>query len=90
MGKRTLLSGIVIGAVIGGAVSLFNKDARDYVKVLSDRAAGQATYYVQHPSEAVNNVKRTLTFITEKIDSNAVGAMNTLDQVENTLNKVLK
>jgi len=90
MGKRTFLSGIIVGAVIGGVVSLLNKDARNYVRDVSDQAADQVNYYVQHPSEAINNVKRTLTLVTNQIDSNTVGAMNTLDQVENTLNKVLK
>lgn len=90
MGKRTFLSGIILGAVVGGVVSLFNQDARNYVRDLSEQTADQVTYYSKHPQEAVSNIKQTITAVTEKVDSNSVGAMNTLDQVENTLGKVLK
>jgi len=90
MGKKTFWSGIVLGAVVGGAVSMFNKDARKYVKNVSEQAADQVSYYMDHPNEAVSNVKRTISIVSEKINSNSSGAMNTLNQVENTLNKVLK
>jgi len=90
MGKRTFWSGIIVGAIVGGAVSLFNRDARSYVKELSEQTADQVSYYAQNPTEAVDGVKNTVLFVTDTIERNSSGAMNTLDQVENTLNKVIK
>lgn len=90
MGKRTLFSSIAIGAVVGGAVSLFNKETRDYVKDKSSEAVDQVNYYAQHPNEAISGLKRTVNDVTTKIDENKTGALNTLDQVENTIGKVFK
>ena len=90
MGKKTLLSSIVIGAVVGGAVSLFNKETRQYVSELTERSADQASYYVKNPNEAIGTLKGTIRDVTETIDSNMDGAINTLDQVGSTLGKVLK
>lgn len=90
MGKKTLFSSIAIGAVVGGALSLFNKETRSYVKQKSSEAADQASYYAQHPNEAISNLKQTVTDVTSKIEENKTGALNTLDQVENTIGKVFK
>ena len=32
MGKRKILTGIILGASVGGLVTLFNREARDYAK----------------------------------------------------------
>ena len=90
MGKKTLFSSMAIGAIVGGAVSLFNKETRDYVKDKSNQAKDQASYYAKHPNEAIENLKSTVIDVTEKIEDNKSGALNALDQVENTVGKVLK
>lgn len=90
MGKRTFWSGIIVGAIVGGAASLLNRDARHYVKDLSEQTASKVNHYVSNPTEALDGVKHTVEFITNTVERNSVGAMNTLDQVENTLNKVIK
>lgn len=90
MGKRTFWSGIIVGAIVGGAASLFNRDARDYVKELGEQTVDQVNYFAKNPTEAMDKVKSTVVFVTETIERNSAGAMNTLDQVENTLNKVIK
>lgn len=90
MGKKRLYSSMVIGAVVGGALSLFNKDTRDYVKDKSNEAKDQVNYYTQHPNEAIRKLKYTITDVTTTIEENKTGALNTLDQVDNTINKFLK
>jgi len=90
MGKKTLFSSIAIGAVVGGVVSLFNKETRDYVMDKGSQAKDQASYYVNHPNEAIENLKSTVIDVTEMIDDNKTGALNALDQVENTVAKVFK
>lgn len=90
MGKKTLFSSMAIGAVIGGVVSLFNKETRYYVKDKSNQAKDQVSYYGQHPNEAIGNLKSTVIDVTKKIEDNKTGALNALDQVENTIGKVFK
>lgn len=90
MGKKTLLSSIAVGAVVGGLVSLFNKETRDYVVDKGGQTIDQANYYVNHPNEAVENLKSTVINVTSMIEDNKTGALNALDQVENTVGKVFK
>lgn len=90
MGKKTLLSSIAVGAVVGGLVSLFNKETRDYVVDKGSQVKDQANYYVNHPNEAVENLKSTVINVTGMIEDNKTGALNALDQVENTVGKVFK
>src|SRR5699024_12399747 len=90
MGKKTLLSSIAVGAVGGGLVSLFNKETRDYVVDKGSQAKDQANNYINHPNEAVENLKRTVINVTRMIEDNNTGALHALDQVENTVGQVIK
>src|SRR5699024_3182660 len=90
MGKKTLLSSIAVGAVGGGLVSLFNKETRDYVVDKGSQAKDQAHYYINHPDEAVENLRSTIINLTDRIDDNRTGALNAVEQVENTVGKVFK
>lgn len=90
MGKRTLITGIVVGASLGGLVSLLNEDARNYAKELVTSSCNTLSYYAKNPSEAVSTVRDTVLTLNETIESNTGSAVNALEQVESSLNKVLK
>lgn len=90
MGKRTLLTGIFVGASIGALVSLLNEDAREYAKESLAKSCDNLSYYAKNPADAINTVKQTVLSINETIENNAGSAVNALEQVESSLNKVLK
>lgn len=90
MGKKTLLTGIVVGASLGGLVSLLNEDARNYAKETITQSRNSLSHYAKNPAETVNAVRQKVQSINSTIENNADGAINALEQVENTLNKVMK
>lgn len=90
MGAKKFWTGIIAGAVVGGLVSLCNKEARLYVKEVANSTGDKALYYINNPTEAVKNIKEMAQFVDDKISENKKGAFNALEQVENTLEKVTK
>lgn len=90
MGKRKLYTGIVLGAVVGGIISLMNKDARQYAKSKLHQTMQGTKYYVKHPSEAVRNARVTFDQFNQKFSSGAASTINTLEQIEDTLDKVIQ
>lgn len=90
MGKRGLCTGIIVGAAVGGLVSLFNSETRTYVKESSGKLAEGASFYASNPDLAVNQVKKAVTTVNQAITSNTDSAMNVLDQVDGSIQKFLK
>jgi gas vesicle protein len=82
MGSSKFWKGVLLGAIAGGAVSLFDRDTRTSVKKCCQKTTGKITYYTKHPEEAVERVKEStrkirhtieevgeeVSFIAEKID----------------------
>lgn len=90
MGKRTLCTGIIVGAVVGGLVALTNKEAREYAKVKLMIARAEARYCMNNPSQSVRNLRQSFEQFNQKFSNGANSAVNALEQVENTLEKVVK
>jgi len=90
MGAKKFWTGIVAAAVVGGLVSLFNEDARTYVKEVANTTGEKCLYYVSNPTEAVKNIKEVAQFVDDKISENKNSAFNALEQVETTLERVTK
>ncbi|MGP4108187.1 YtxH domain-containing protein [Virgibacillus sp. L01] len=87
MGKRNVLFGVLMGAIVGGLVSLFNNDARNYTKLKMNYAKNRSGYYMKHPSEAVRSARDSFDKFNKEFSSGAENAINALEQVENTLDK---
>ncbi|MDY0395787.1 YtxH domain-containing protein [Virgibacillus halophilus] len=90
MGKRKLLTGIISGAVIGGIVALFDKDARGYAKEKISSAKSCSANILKNPSEALRNVSGTVNSFNTTFSNQVDNAINALEQVEDTVNKVIK
>jgi len=90
MGAKKFWTGIISGAVVGGLISLFNEDAREYVKDLASSTGEKCLYIVNNPTETVKNIKEMAQLVDEKISENKNSAFNALEQVENTLERVTK
>ena len=82
MGKRTLCTGVIVGAVIGGLVALTNQEARDYARVKLSLMKTEAKYCLSNPSQSVRHFKESFNQFNEKISSGADRAVNALEQIE--------
>lgn len=87
MGRQKLLLGVVIGAVVGGLVTLTDRETRIYAKTKLDDAKSGAAYILQNPSEAIENVRNTVDQLNQNITNGAENTINALEQVEGTLDK---
>lgn len=87
MGKRTLWTGIALGAVAGGLTALLDKDARKYVKDTAVQAKSTTEFYINNPSLTVSKVKGTVKTLNENLAKGAESAMNALDKYEKSLNE---
>lgn len=90
MGKRMFWMSVAAGAVIGGLTSLMNRDVRVYVKESASKLGDSTTYYVNHPNEAIQNMKQTIATVEQKLEENSGSAYNALNQIESTVNKFIK
>lgn len=90
MGRRKFCTGVIVGAVIGGLVSLMNKDTRLYAKSKVKATADQTKYYLKNPSEAVRTVRVSFNEFNQNFSTGAKSTINALEQIEETLDKVTK
>lgn len=90
MGKRRLLRGIVTGAVIGGIISLFNNDARQYAKEKMCATKEATTNLIKQPTETVSSMKQTVETLSRRFSEESNNVLNALEQIESTLGKVTK
>lgn len=89
MGKRKLWTGVISGAVIGGLISLSDRETRNYTKRKLTDVQTKTSYFLKNPSEAVQNARIKFLDFNDKFVSNAENAVNALEQVEKTLDKVV-
>lgn len=89
-GKRTFWTSIAAGAVVGGLLSLLNKDARHYSKTALKQTGETISHYTKNLDETVDKAKETIENLNEFVSNNSTSALNALEQVESTVNKFLK
>lgn len=90
MGRRKLCTGIILGAVVGGLISLTNQDARSYAKGKLSTTKNYTKYYIKNPSEAVRSIRMSFDEFNKSFTSGAENTINALEQIEDTLDKVIK
>lgn len=90
MGKQKLWIGVLLGAVTGGMVSLFNKETRYYTKKQLKQVKSITDFAVQNPADFVQVAKDASNHFHEKLNTNADNAINALEQAEETWKKIRK
>lgn len=88
MGKRKLIIGVIVGAVAGGLVSLFDQETRAYTKSKLSQAKAKSSDLMKNPSQTVSDIRSTFDRINESVSGNLQKAINTLNEVEESLDKV--
>ncbi|SHG76805.1 YtxH domain-containing protein [Ornithinibacillus halophilus] len=90
MGRRRLYTSMAVGALLGGVYALFDKDTRNYTKEQLGNLKEKTSYIAQHPTETVHNVRETFNKFNSTFNYQAENAINALEQIETTLDKVTK
>lgn len=88
MGKRKFVIGVFLGATVGGLLSLLDKDTRTYTKDKLTAVKAGTSYVIKNPSDAVHSVRTAFNSFNQAFSKGAENAINTLEQVETTLEKM--
>lgn len=94
MGKRNkLVDGIVIGAIIGGAVSLFDKETRSSVIQGSKKLKDKTTTLIQHPELVTDTVKEkyeTIRTTIEQVSEDVSFVAGKVEKLKETTPQVME
>lgn len=90
MGKSKLITGIAVGAAVGGLVSLLSKDTREHVKEVSGKVLDKTSFITSNPDVAVNKARQLVNSANHFVTDNTESALSALDQIDNTVQKFLK
>lgn len=88
MGKRKLLIGMLAGAVAGGLATLVDSETRNYTKEKLLTAKDKTGVVVSNPSQAVQEARFAINRMNDSVSGTMTKAINTLDQVEGSLDRV--
>lgn len=88
MQNNKMVFGVLIGALLGGLMTLFDKETRSTTKIQCKNAKNKTSYYLKHPSEAVRNARVACNQFNETFNKSADGAINALEQVETTIDRL--
>lgn len=87
MGRKRFWTGIVIGAIAGGLTTLLDRETRNYVKKTCSEAKSTTQFYLNNPSLTVSKVRGAVQTLNANLAKGAETAMNTLDKLEQSLDK---
>lgn len=90
MKNNKLVYGMVIGALLGGLTTLFDRETRHRTKLQCQSAKREGDYFLKHPSEAVKKARDACNQFNDTFSSSAESAINALEQVEQTIDKLTK
>jgi|GEM_PF-1885333 len=88
MGQQKLWKGVWIGALIGGALVLIDKDTRQYVSVRSREAGTKYKGYVTNPSDAIHTVRVNYEQFSKRVSKGLEDLIEILNKAEDILNRV--
>lgn len=104
MSSSKFWKGVIVGAVVGGALSLFDRQTRTAVFGNCRRTTEKVTYYLKHPDEAAQAVTEStrkirstiedlgedISFITEKVEELRELTPQMVDIVKDTKDVLLE
>ncbi|SDK35200.1 hypothetical protein [Sediminibacillus albus] len=88
MSRSKLATGIIVGAAVGGLISLCDRDTRNQFVGGMKKAGSGTSYYMKNPSEAVHNLRDRYENIAGNLSQGAESALQIMNQVQDTLEKV--
>jgi gas vesicle protein len=65
--KNQFWKGMLLGALAGGAISLFDKQTRQIMKENVQKTSSKVTYILRHPGETAGKIRSTFEQVSEDI-----------------------
>ncbi|WP_226035372.1 YtxH domain-containing protein [Aquibacillus saliphilus] len=88
MSNRKLIRGIIIGAAVGGLVTMFDRNTRNDVLDQLKTSSRTANNYVKNPSEAFYNLRNSYETISTDLTRGINSVLTILTQVQETLDSI--
>jgi gas vesicle protein len=82
MGKQLLLKGLITGVVVGGLLTLLNRDTRQYVNGKCLQSKENIRYYMKHPADFVHQINSTYQKCSSQLTNGLTQAVEILQQLE--------
>lgn len=85
MGKGLLYKGMVVGAVVGGAITLLDRSTRKEVIIGLNKTKNKTFYYMNHPSVYMGHVRKQCESATNSILDGMNTTIKLINKVQETL-----
>lgn len=85
MGKSLFWKGVLFGALAGGALSILDRSTRETAIEKCKQTTGSVKYYINHPDEAIEQVKGVSTRIkiaAEQVGEDVAFITNTVEELK--------
>lgn len=90
MSKRKLCTGVVVGAIVGGLVTLKNEEVRTYAKNKLAEVTTHVKLRLKNPVLSIRSLRVDLMKCRQYVDQGTEDTIQALEQIEQTLNKVIQ
>ncbi|WP_066185863.1 MULTISPECIES: YtxH domain-containing protein [Gracilibacillus] len=90
MSRDKVIKGVIAGAVVGGLLTLTNKDTRNYVTKGVKNCGSQVSFYLHNPVEAVQQLNNQYTQYSKQLSATLTSVLDILNQVQSASNKLLE
>lgn len=88
MGQRKLIIGTIAGALLGALAMQFDKETRAYTKESISKLKDSTNDLISNPAESVHKLRTSFDKLNQTISTGAESAINALDQVETSLDRI--
>ncbi|WP_163580979.1 YtxH domain-containing protein [Gracilibacillus saliphilus] len=90
MGKERLLKGILAGAIVGGLITLSDRETRSYVTRKLQVCGNKTSYYAKNPADAIHQLNSNYARWSEQLATGLTSALNMLHQLQELTEKIDK
>ncbi|MGN8646862.1 hypothetical protein ACTNEO_12115 [Gracilibacillus sp. HCP3S3_G5_1] len=88
MGKERLLKGIVTGAIVGGLITLSDRETRSFVINKLQNCGNKAAYYAKNPADAIHQLNINYTKCSEQLATRLTSTLEMLHQLQELTEKI--
>ncbi|GAB2534579.1 hypothetical protein [Gracilibacillus alcaliphilus] len=88
MSKEKIIKGMIAGAIVGGLLTLTNRETRNYVKQGLQQCGNRVSFYMHHPTEAIHQLNVQYDYYSKQVSSSLTAVLEILNQLQDATNKL--